>query len=61
PGLAALKAAANPAHVPYLFYVTKPGACGRLLFATTYAQAQRQQARYNNARAAAGGKSPTSC
>jgi UPF0755 protein len=61
PGLAALKAAANPAHVPYLFYVTKPGACGRLLFATTYAQAQRQQARYNHARAAAGGKSPTSC
>jgi len=61
PGLAAIQAAAHPAHVPYLYYVTKPGACGRLLFATTYAEAQRQQARYNNARAAAGGKSPTSC
>jgi UPF0755 protein len=61
PGLAAIQAAAHPAHVPYLFYVTKPDACGRLLFATTYTQAQRQQARYRNARAAAGGKSPTSC
>ncbi len=61
PGLAALKAAAHPADVPYLYYVTKPGACGRLLFATTYATAQRQQARYHNARAAAGGKSPTNC
>jgi UPF0755 protein len=61
PGLAALQAAAHPAHVPYHYYVTKPGACGRLLFATTYEQAQRQQARYHNARNAAGGKSPTSC
>ncbi len=61
PGLAALRAAARPASVPYLYYVTKPGACGRLLFATTYAKAQRQQARYHNARAASGGKSPTSC
>jgi uncharacterized YceG family protein len=61
PGLTAMKAAAHPAHVPYLYYVTKPGACGQLLFASTYAQAQRQQARYNNARAAAGGKSPTKC
>ena len=61
PGLAALRAAAHPARVPYRFYVTKPGACGKLLFATTYAQALHQQARYNNARAAAGGKSPTKC
>ena len=30
PGLAALNAAARPANVPYLYYVTKPGACGRL-------------------------------
>ena len=61
PGLAALKAAAHPAHVSYHYYVTKPGACGKLAFATTYAQFQKLQANYNNARAAAGGKSPTSC
>jgi UPF0755 protein len=61
PGLAALKAAAHPAKVSYLYYVTKPGACGRLSFATTYSQFQRLQANYNNARAAAGGKSPTKC
>jgi UPF0755 protein len=61
PGLAALKAAAHPPTVPYLYYVTKPGACGRLLFATTYDKALKQQARYHNARAAAGGKSPTTC
>jgi UPF0755 protein len=61
PGLTALKAAAHPAHVSYLYYVTKPGACGELSFATTYSQFQRLQANYNNARAAAGGKSPTKC
>ena len=61
PGLAALKAAAHPPHVPYLYYVTKPGACGRLSFAATYGAFQRLQTRYNNARAAAGGRSPTTC
>ena len=61
PGLAALKAAAHPPKVPYLYYVTKPGACGRLSFATTYAKFQQLSAKYNNARAAAGGRSPTTC
>jgi peptidoglycan lytic transglycosylase G len=61
PGLAAITAAANPAKVNYLFYVTKPGACNRLAFATTDAQFQALVNRYNSARAAAGGKSPTSC
>ena len=61
PGLAALKAAAHPPHVPYLYYVTKPGACGRLSFAATYTEFQHLQAHYNNARAAAGGRSPTTC
>ena len=61
PGLAAIEAAANPAKVNYLFYVTKPGACNRLAFATTDAQFQALVNRYNSARAAAGGKSPTSC
>jgi UPF0755 protein len=61
PGLASLKAAANPAKVPYLYYVTRPGACGKLSFATTDAQFQRLVDKYNTAREAAGGKSPTSC
>ncbi len=61
PGLASLKAAANPAKGAYLYYVTKPGACNRLSFAKTEAQFQALVNKYNDARDAAGGKSPTSC
>jgi peptidoglycan lytic transglycosylase G len=61
PGLASIKAAARPAHVPYLFYVVKPGTCGEHAFSSTDAQFQRDVQRYNQARAAAGGKSPEKC
>jgi UPF0755 protein len=61
PGLASLKAAAHPADTRFLYYVVKPGECGRHAFSTTYAQFQRDSARYNQARAAAGGRSPTKC
>ncbi|HYV15445.1 MAG TPA: endolytic transglycosylase MltG [Conexibacter sp.] len=61
PGLASIEAAAHPAHVGYLFYVVKPGTCGRHAFSSTDAQFQRDVARYNAARDAAGGKSPTKC
>jgi UPF0755 protein len=61
PGLASLQAAAHPAHVPYLFYVVKPGTCGQHTFSSTDAQFQRDVARYNRARDAAGGKSPEKC
>jgi uncharacterized YceG family protein len=61
PGLAALAAAAHPARAPYLYYVVKPGTCGQDAFSTTNAQFQRDVARYNSARAKAGGRSPTSC
>ncbi len=61
PGLASLQAAAHPAKVGYLYYVVKPGTCGEHVFATTDADAQRNVARYNAARDAAGGKSPTKC
>jgi uncharacterized YceG family protein len=61
PGLASLQAAARPAKVPYLFYVVKPGTCGQHAFSSTDAQFQRDVARYNAARAAAGGKSPEKC
>ena len=61
PGLASLEAAAHPAHVPYLFYVVKPGTCGQHAFSSTDAQFQHDVQRYNQARAAAGGKSPEKC
>lgn len=61
PGLASLEAAAHPAHVGYLYYVVKPGTCGEHAFSSTNAQFQQDVARYDAARAAAGGKSPTKC
>jgi UPF0755 protein len=61
PGLASLEAAAHPAHTSFLFYVVKPGTCGRHAFSSTDAQFQRDLARYDAARKARGGKSPTTC
>jgi len=61
PGLASLKAAARPANVDHLFYVVKPGTCGEHAFSETDAEFQRDVARYNDERAARGGKSPTDC
>ena len=61
PGLASLQAAARPARVGYLFYVVKPGTCGEHAFSSTDAEFARDQQRYNAAREAAGGKSPTNC
>ncbi len=61
PGLASLQAAAKPAKVDYLYYVVKPGTCGEHAFSSSDAQFQRDTARYNAEREAAGGKSPTTC
>ncbi|MGH2978218.1 MAG: endolytic transglycosylase MltG [Solirubrobacterales bacterium] len=61
PGLASLQAAARPARVDYLYYVVKPGTCGEHAFSSTDEAFARDQERYNEAREAAGGKSPTSC
>ncbi len=61
PGLASIEAAAHPAQVGYLYYVTEPGACGKLAFATTAAEFEADAARYDEAREAAGGESPDSC
>jgi uncharacterized YceG family protein len=61
PGLASIQAAAHPAAVPYVYYVVKPGTCGQHAFSSTNAQFQRDVARYNSARAKAGGRSPTTC
>ena len=61
PGMASIRAAAHPKHTPYLYYVVKPGGCGEHAFSRTFAEFQRDTARYNAARAKAGGRSPTKC
>jgi UPF0755 protein len=61
PGLAAMRAAANPARVPYLFYVVRPCGNGAHAFSATDAQFQRDVARYNQARERRGGKDPSRC
>ncbi|HET7455097.1 MAG TPA: endolytic transglycosylase MltG, partial [Solirubrobacterales bacterium] len=61
PGLEAIEAAAHPAKTDYLFYVTTPGACGKLTFAKTEAEFEAAVAKYNSAREAAGGNSPDTC
>jgi UPF0755 protein len=61
PGLASLRAAAHPSGGGILYYVVKPGTCGRHAFSSTYAQFQRDSQRYNQAREANGGRSPTKC
>ncbi|HET7121989.1 MAG TPA: endolytic transglycosylase MltG [Solirubrobacterales bacterium] len=61
PGLAAIEAAAHPAKTGYIFYVTKPGACGKLTFAKTEAEFEKAVSEYNTAREEAGGNSPDTC
>ena len=61
PGLAAMRAAANPRRTGYLFYVVKPGTCGEHDFSETDAEFQKDVDRYNRERERRGGKSPTNC
>ncbi|HEX2104074.1 MAG TPA: endolytic transglycosylase MltG [Solirubrobacteraceae bacterium] len=61
PGLAAMRAAANPANVPYLFYVVRPCGNGAHAFSATDAQFQRDVNRYNQARERRGGRDPSRC
>jgi UPF0755 protein len=61
PGLADLNAAAHPAHVPYLYFVVKPNACGALAFSSTQAAFNRDVDRYNAAVNADHGKLPDAC
>ena len=60
PGLASIKAAADPARSRFIFYVAKPGTCGHA-FSRTDAEFAADVQRYNAARNAKGGKSPTEC
>jgi UPF0755 protein len=61
PGLAAIRAAADPARTDYLFYVAAVCGNGRHKFAETDAEFQRYVDEYNAAREERGGKSPTDC
>jgi uncharacterized YceG family protein len=61
PGLAAIKAAANPSRAGYLYYVVKPCGNGAQAFSTTDAQFQQDVAAYNAARAKNGGNDPSHC
>ena len=55
------RAAANPAHVGYLYYVVKPGTCGRHAFSSTAASFDGDVARYNAAWRRSGCALPTTC
>jgi cell division protein YceG involved in septum cleavage len=59
PGLAAIDAAAHPAHVPYLYYVNGADGCGELVFSTSYAEFERNAAAYHAALASHGGRVPS--
>ena len=61
PGMDSIEAAANPANTDYLFYVVKPGTCGEHEFNETIEEHDAAVAEYDQARAEAGGQSPTDC
>lgn len=59
PGAAAIRAAAHPAHVSYLYYVAAADGCGEQVFSTSYAQFERNAAAYREALRRNGGNVPT--
>jgi uncharacterized YceG family protein len=61
PGLAALNAAAHPAHTDYLFYVNNPNSCNELTFAKTEEEFLADAAKYERAREKNGGNEPSTC
>jgi UPF0755 protein len=60
PGLASIRAAANPKRTGYLYFVVKPCGRGEHVFLKTDAEFQRAAQRYESARQAKGG-SPVDC
>jgi UPF0755 protein len=60
PGIASIRAAANPARTKYLYFVVKPCGRGEHVFTRTDAEFQRAAQRYERARQARGG-SPVNC
>lgn len=61
PGLASIKASANPANVDYLYYVVDPKSCGGHAFSSSDAEFQQDVAAYNAAKEKNGGKAPNGC
>jgi peptidoglycan lytic transglycosylase G len=61
PGLASIQAAAHPTHTDYLYFVVKPCGNGASVFSSSYSQFLADSARYQRARRARGGRSPTKC
>ena len=59
PGVAAIDAAAHPAHVGYLYYVAGADGCGEQVFSTSAAQFERDAAAYHQAVSENGGRVPT--
>jgi uncharacterized YceG family protein len=59
PGLAAIKAAANPAKVDYIYYVAQPGTCEHF-FTASEAEFEKKAQEYQDALNAKG-SSPTEC
>ncbi|HEV3093724.1 MAG TPA: endolytic transglycosylase MltG [Solirubrobacteraceae bacterium] len=59
PGAAAIRAAAHPAHVSYLYYVAGADGCGEMAFSTSYAQFERNAAAYREALRRNGGNVPS--
>ena len=60
PGLAAIKAAARPANVNYIYFVVKPGTCGEHSFTASEAEFEKLAAEYQAALQEQG-DSPTEC
>lgn len=60
PGLAAIKAAADPAKTDAWLYVVKPGTCGEHVFSSSLEEHNRNVEAYQQAQEKAGG-SPTKC
>ncbi len=59
PGMAAIEAAAHPAHVSYLYYVAGADGCGELDFFKSYSQFLNAAAAYREAVRKNGGRVPT--
>lgn len=58
PGATAITAAAHPAKVSYLYYVSGADGCGEQVFSTSYAQFERNVAAYREALQKNGGRVP---
>ena len=61
PGMAAIQAAAHPARTSFLYFVAKVCGNGSSVFESNYQQFQADEAKYQQARSARGGKSPERC